>query len=145
MPPIGTVGTIVKVTPDDDIEIVRGPGDYEFIDDPNPFWFRVEDTLLEEGLVVSVWGSVTKGHERYLDLIATLTTRVGNSDWSHDNRSAAGFKVGKSRAMPNGEYPIQHPWGTNIEGYPFIIRYGSVDSRAEDETVRNSAMHSVIL
>jgi hypothetical protein len=65
---------------------------------------------------------------------------LDNADWGRDNRSAAQFKVGRSPARPNGKHPFYHPDGTDIDGFPFIMRFGSIDSRIGIELVIDSAM-----
>jgi len=140
MPPIAHIGTKVTVTPAEEVQIIYSPGNHEFVDDRSPFEMMVDGLLKQGGEVVGVYGPVVSGHERYRNQIATLLVRLDNSDWRCDNRSAAGFKVGKSIARPNGKYPVYHPEGTDIEGFPFIIRFGSVDSRSIGELEVNSAM-----
>jgi len=73
---------------------------------------------------------------------ATLLARLDHSDWRRDNRSAANFKVGRSVARPNGKFPFYHPEGTDVEGFPFILRYDSLDSRQGDEPEVNSALEA---
>jgi hypothetical protein len=135
MPAIAAIGTEVRVTPEDDVQIVYAPGNHEFIDDRSPFSFRVAGVMEEVG-------DVTSGHQRYRGLIATLLVRLDHSDWRRDNRSGANFKVGRSVARPNGKHPLYHPDGTYIEGFPRIVRFGSVDSRMGDEPTVNSALET---
>lgn len=142
MPAIGKLGTEVTVTPSDVIQIVLAPGRHEFVDDRSPFSLRIAGTMEEAGKIIGVFGTVTSGHERYRGQTATLLVRLDNSDWRRDNRSAAQFKVGPSVARPNGKHPFYHPEGTDIDGFPFIIRYGSVDSRSGDEPDINSALEA---
>src|SRR2546422_696053 len=100
MPAIAQIGITVLVTPQDDVQIVSGPGEFEFVfvDDRSPFSVRVEGILSDAGEIVGVVGEVTKGHVRYFGKTATLFVRLDNSDWRRDNVSAAGFKVGNSGA-----------------------------------------------
>ena len=139
MPPIAKIGSVVEVKPSDEIQIVFGPQLYEFVNDRTPFSMRVEGLIQEKEKVIGVFGPVISGHERYLGLTATLFIRLDNSDWARDNHSAAGFKVGRNPARPNGRHPISHPEGADIDGFPFITRYGSVDARIGDEQTINSA------
>ena len=138
MPPIAKLGTLITVTPADEIQIVSGPGDYEFVNDLTPFCVRVAGVIREGGKIVGVFGPTTSGAERYRGLIATLMTRLDNSDWTRDNRSAAQFKVARTAATVNGRHPFDHPEGTDVP-FPFIVRYGSIDSRGEGEREINSA------
>jgi hypothetical protein len=142
MPALALNGTKIKVTPYDGIQIVKAPGVSEFLDDPSPFYVRVDGKLHEGGQLIGVFGPVVGGHSRYQGLVATLLLRLENSEWHHDNRSAANFKVGSSVARPNGKYPFYHPDGTDIEGFPFIIRYASLDARDNEETEINAAMEN---
>jgi hypothetical protein len=143
MPAIATVGAEVTVTPDDEVQIVRGPGNHEFIDDRSPFTVRVTGIMEDLGVVIGVYGDVTAGHQRYLGQIATLFIRLDFSDWRRDNSSQANFKVGRSVARPNGKHPFAHPEGSDIEGFPFAILFGSLDSRQSGEPRVNSALTAV--
>ena len=124
--PIATLGTIIEVTPGDEIQIVRGKGDHEFVDDREPFKVRVEEVLREDGAIIGVVGPVISGPSRYSGLVATLLTRIDGSDWERDTRSAANFKFSKSKARRVVGFPSYHPEGTETEGYPLIVRYGSI-------------------
>ena len=142
MPAIADIGTEVQVTPSDEVQVVRGPHEHEFIDDRSPFCVRVSGILEESGQLVGVFGEVISGHERYRHQTATLLVRLDHSDWSRDNRSAANFKVGRGVARPNGKLPAHHPEGTDISGYPYLMRYGSLDCRRCSEPEVNSAVSS---
>ena len=124
--PIATVGTLIEVTPADEIQIVRGKGNHEFVDDREPFTLRVEEVLREDGAIIGVVGPVISGPRRYSGLVATLLTRLDGSDWDRDACSAANFKISKSKARRVAGFPSHHPEGTETEGYPFIVRYGSI-------------------
>ena len=139
MPAIAAIGTVVKVTPSDELQIVTAPGEHEFTDDQSPFFLRVAGIIEENGEIVGVFGNVTSGHHRYQGQTATLFVRLDHSNWRRDNRSAANFKVGRSVARPNGNHPFYHPEGTDIDGFPYVIRYGSLDARSGDESEVNSA------
>jgi hypothetical protein len=140
MPAIAQIGTEVRVTPGDDVQIVFAPGRHEFTDDRSPFSLRVAGVIKESGVVIGVFGEVISGHQRYRGQTATLLVRLDHSDWKRDNRSAANFKVGRGIARPNGKHPFYHPEGSDIEGFPFIVRYGSLDSRIGGEPEVNSAL-----
>ena len=140
MPPIAQVGVEVRVTPDDDVQIVHAPGKYEFTKDRSPFSMRVAGIMEESGEIIGIFGDVVAGPERYQGQVATLLLRLDHSDWRRDNRSAANFKVGQTVARPNGKHPFYHPEGTDIDGFPFIIRFGSLDSRRGEEPEVNSAL-----
>src|SRR5690242_8588368 len=115
MPAIAKIGTEVKVTPGDDVQIVFAPGKHEFVDDRSPFYLRVAGVIEESGAVIGVFGEVTSGHQRYRGQTATLFVRLDHSDWRRDNRSASNFKVSPSVARPNGKHPFYHPEGSDAE------------------------------
>lgn len=144
MPAIATIGTEVRVIPDDDVQVVLGPGKHEFTDDRSPFSLRVSGVMKEAGKIIGVFGDVISGHQRYRGQTTTLLVRLDSSDWRRDNCSAANFKVGRSVARPNGKHPFYHPEGTDVEGFPFIVRFGSLDSRSGDEPVVNSALEAFL-
>jgi hypothetical protein len=125
--PIASIGIVVKVTPGDEVQIVRGKGDHEFVEDRSPFRVRVSEILREEGVLIGVSGPVVDGHPRYQGLVATLLTRIDGSDWETETHSGANFKVGRSVARPVAGVHHAHPDGTAIDEYPFIVRYGSID------------------
>jgi hypothetical protein len=125
--PIASIGIVVKVTPGDEVQIVRGKGDHEFVEDRSPFRVRVSEVLREDGGVIGVSGPVIDGHPRYRGLIATLLTRVERSDWETETHSGVNFIVGRTVARRVAGLPHSHPEGTAIEEYPFIMRYGSID------------------
>ena len=128
--PIATIGAEVRVTPGDEIQILRAKGDYEFVDDRTPFTVRVEDVLREDGAVIGVVGPVIAGPSRYTGMVATLLTRIDGSQWERDVHSAANFKVGMARARRVAGFPHYHPDGTEVDGYPLIVRYGGIDVAA---------------
>ncbi len=142
MPAIGQIASVVTVTPSEPVQVVHELGKHEFIDDRSSFALKVSGLIEEKGRIIGVYGDVISGHERYRGLIATLLIRLENSDWTRDNRSAAQFKVGRSPARPNGKHPYYHPDGTDIDGFPHFVRFGSVDSRAVNERLINSAMEA---
>ncbi len=142
MPAIADIGSVVTVTPSEDVQVVYSPGRHECIDDRSPFALKVSGVIEEKGEIIGVYGDVISGHERYRGLIATLLLRLDNSDWARDNHSAAQFKVGRSPARPNGKQPFHNPEGTDIDGFPLLMRFGSIDSRVGNEPLINSAMEA---
>ena len=132
MPAIAQLGSIITVTPGDEIQICYAPGHHEFIDDRTPFTIKVSGTYEENGSIIGVHGNVISGPDRYRDRIATLFIRTDNSDWRRDNISGVSFKVGASPARRNQTHSYFHPEGSDLD-YPFIIRHGSADSRAQGE------------
>jgi hypothetical protein len=71
MPAIADIGTEVRVTPDDEVQIVLGPGKHEFADDRSPFSLRVAGVMEEAGEIIGVFGDVVSGHQRYRGQTAT--------------------------------------------------------------------------
>src|SRR6266446_6544325 len=122
MPPISQLGAMLTVTPSDEIQVVIGPGNSQFIDDPTPFSVRVTGAIREDTKIIGVFGPITGGAERYRGLVATLFVRLDNSDWTRDNRSAAQFKVARTAATLNGKHPFYHLEGSDVP-FPFMSRY----------------------
>ena len=128
--PIATINAVLTVTPQDLLQIVRGKGDHEFIDDRTPFTMRVSDIMRESGVIIGVFGPVIDGPSRYTGMIVTLLTRLDGSRWESDMHTQANFKVGQTPARRVTDYPHSHPEGTVIDDYPQIIRFGGVDADA---------------
>jgi hypothetical protein len=128
--PIATINAVLTVTPHDLIQILRGKGDYELVDDKTPFRLRVSEVIRESGAIIGVFGPVIDGPSRYSGMIATVLTRVDGADFETDMHTQANFKVGPTSAHRVADYPHSHPEGTVIDGYPQIIRFGGVDADA---------------
>ena len=139
MPPIAQRDSMVTVTPGDDLQIITSPDHCEFVDDRSPFTVKVRDILEEAGQIIGVSGPVISGPPRYHSQVATLLVRFDGSDWSRDNRSAANFAVGRTVAIRVLSFPFSHPDGIKVEGFPVIVRYGTIDARATGEQAVNSA------
>ena len=127
------------MTPLDDIQVIHGPGNYEVINDRSPFRMMVLGLLEDHREIVGVHGNVISGHARYSGLVASLFIRLDNSDWKRDNTSHAQFKVGPTPARLNGKYPFFNPDGSDVDGYPVIVRFASIDARGDGESVIDSA------
>ena len=128
--PIASIGSVVRVTPGDRLQIVRGKGDHEFVEDRTPFRVKVADIIREDGALIGVSGTVIDGHPRYHGLIATLLIRLDDSHWELETHSAANFKLGSTVARRVSGVALSQPDGTVIDSYPHIVRYGSIDSEA---------------
>jgi len=126
--PIASIGSIVKVTPGDELQILHGENDYELVDDLSPFRVRVSDIIREDGVLIGISGPVIDGHERFHGLIATLLIRADHSHWESDVRSLVNFKVGSTVARRVNSYPVWHPEGTLIDSFPYIVRFGVIES-----------------
>jgi hypothetical protein len=128
--PIATLNAVLTVTPQDLIQILHGESDYELVDDKTPFKMRVSEIMREHGDVIGVFGPVIAGPSRYAGMTATVVTRLDGSRWESDRHTQANFKVGPSPARRTTDHPHTHPEGTAIDGYPQIIRFGTVDADA---------------
>lgn len=136
MKPLATVGNLIEVIPQDELQYWRNVDcGYIFIDDQTPFQFRVERELFSGGLFFGLSGPVEAGPDRYLSLICNILIRIDNSDWKKSTECWANFKVGPTIVKKNDDYieskhsniPFySHPEGTCIEGYPRISRFGEV-------------------
>src|SRR4051812_30778954 len=124
--PIATINAILTVTPQDLLQILRDPGDWELVDDRTPFTIRVSEIMRESGVIIGVFGPVIDGCDRYQAMIATLLTRLDGSRWETDMRTQANFKVGQSPARRVANHSHWHPEGTVIDSYPQIIGFGRV-------------------
>jgi hypothetical protein len=126
--PIASIGSILRVTPGDELQIVHAKGEHEFVDDRFPFRVKVSQFIYEHEILIGVSGPVIDGHPRYQGFMATLLTRLDDSHWELDVRSAANFKIGATVARRIIGIPHGHPDGTVIDSFPYIVRYGSIAS-----------------
>ena len=125
---IASIGAVVKVTPGDYLQIVQGKGVHEFLDDRSQFRVRVSEVIRSGDEIIGVSGPVIDGHARYHGLVATLLTRLDDSHWESDVRSAANFKIGSVAARLVSGVSHFQPDGSAIDNYPYIVRYGSIES-----------------
>ena len=109
--PIASIGSVVTVTPSDQLQILHGKDDYELVDDRSPFSVRVSDIIREDGILIGVSGSVIDGHRRYHGLIATLLVRCDDSHWESDKSSGVNFKIGSTVARRVCGIPVGYPDG----------------------------------
>jgi len=128
--PIATIDATLTVTPHDDVQIIHGQNDSEFVTDRTPFTMRVAEIMREDDAIIGVVGPVLSGPARYAGMIATLLTRLDGSRWETDMHTQANFKVGPTRARRVPNYPHDHPDGTVVDGYPHILRFAGVDAHA---------------
>ena len=128
MTALATIGTLVRVTPWDDLQYWPHPGAvWEFIDDGEPFVFRVEGWLEDGHISYGLHGPVVEGHPRYRGLVCSIITREDGSDWRVQTSSSAAFRVGPSAVVRDHRYDFRHPDGTIVEGYPRMSRFGGVE------------------
>jgi hypothetical protein len=127
MAALGTVGTLVRVTPWDDLFYRPSPeAEWELVTDRTPFVFRVEGWLEDGHIFYGLHGPVVDGPQRYRGLICSIIVRNDGSDWRVESRSSAGFKVGPNVVVRNHMHDFRHPEGTILEGYPRMSRFAEV-------------------
>lgn len=125
MTALGTVGTLVQVTPGDDVQYWSDPdSDWQFIDDWTPFIFRVEGWLEDGHIRYGLYGPVVDGPQRYQNLICSIIVRDDGSDWRVDTDGSAGFRVGPAIVTRDHRHDFRHPEGTVMVGYPRMSRFG---------------------
>jgi hypothetical protein len=125
---LATVGTLVRVTPWDDLQYQPGPdAACEFVADRTPFVFRVEGWLEDGHIRYGLHGPVVDGPERYRGLLCSIITREDGSDWRVESSGSAGFKVGPGVVVRDHMHDFRHPEGTTLEGYPRMSRFGGVE------------------
>jgi hypothetical protein len=123
---IANIGTVLEVTPQDEIWIKISADTCERARDFSSFRMRVEGVLEEHGTLIGVFGPVVGGAPRYQNLVASLLVRLDSSDWSRDLSTQANFQVGPGRVHRIAEYDFRDPRGTEIDGFPVIGRFGHV-------------------
>jgi hypothetical protein len=124
---IADIGTVLRLTPQDDLQIALGDGGYDFCDDQTPFYFRVQGHLYDGQLFYGLFGLVLSGPSRYEGLICNILVRTDATDWRNETRNQVNFKVGRSTVTRNHHKSFYHPDGTRLEGYPRISRFGLVE------------------
>jgi hypothetical protein len=128
MAALATVGSLVRVTPWDELQYWSDPeSEWEFVDDRRPFVFRVEGWLEDGHIQYGLYGPVVDGPERYHGLMCSIVTREDGSDWRFESSGSAGFKVGPNVAVRNHYHDFRHPEGTVVTGYPRMSRFGGVE------------------
>ncbi|OAI51274.1 hypothetical protein AYO44_05075 [Planctomycetaceae bacterium SCGC AG-212-F19] len=128
MTALATIGTLVRVTPWDDLQYWPRPeAVWEFVDDRSPFVFRVEGWLEDGHISYGLHGPVVDGPQRYRGLLCSIITREDGSDWRLESSGSAGFKVGPSIVVRDHQHDFRHPEGTLLEGYPRMSRFGKVE------------------
>src|SRR5262245_13197348 len=124
---IADIGAVLRLTPQDDLQIASGDGVWDFCDDQTPFYFRVQGHLYDGQLFYGLFGPVLSGPSRYEGLICNIFVRTDATDWRNETRSQVNFKVGPNVATRNHYHHFGHPEGTCLEGYPRISRFGLVE------------------
>lgn len=124
---IADIGTVLRLTPDDELQVASGDGDWCFCDDRTPFLFRVQGHLYDGQLFYGLYGPVLSGPSRYDGLICNIFVRTDATDWRIETQSQVNFKVGPGVVTRNHHEHFTHPDGTRLEGYPRISRFGMVE------------------
>ena len=124
---IADIGTVLRLTPQDDLQIASGDGAWDFCDDKTPFHFRVQGHLYDGQLFYGLFGPVLSGPSRYEGLICNILVRTDATDWRKETRSQVNFKVGPGTVTRDHREPLGHPEGTRLEGFPRISRFGLVE------------------
>jgi len=136
MPALATIGTLIEVTPWDELQHWPDANTvWDFVDDRTPFRFRVAGELIDDGFFFGLYGPVESGPDRYHDLICNIMLRYDNSDWYNTVDCGASFKVGPTIANRVADYDSAshsdvpfylHPEGTFVDGYPRTSRFGGI-------------------
>jgi hypothetical protein len=124
---IADIGTMLRLTPHDDLQIASVEGVWAFCDDPTPFYFRVQGHLYDGQIFYGLFGPVLSGPPRYEGLICNIMVRTDATDWRNETRSQVNFLVGPGVVTRNHREHFGHPDGTRLEGYPRISRFGLVE------------------
>ena len=96
------------------------------MEDRTPFEFQVEGWLEDGQIFYGLYGPVVAGPECYHDLICNIILREDGSDWRKSSKSSANLKVGPSIATRCHRFDFRHPDGTNVLGYPLLLRFGEI-------------------
>jgi ribosomal-protein-alanine N-acetyltransferase len=124
---IADIGAVLRLTPQDDLQIASGDGVWDCCDDQTPFYFQVQGHLFDGQLFYGLFGPVLSGPSRYEGLICNILVRTDATDWRKEIRSQVNFKVGPSVVTRNHREHFGHPEGTCLEGFPRISRFGLVE------------------
>jgi len=124
---IADIGTVLRLTPQDDLQIASHDGVWDFCDDRTPFDFRVQGHLYDGQLFYGLFGPVLSGPSRYEGLICNILVRTDATDWRTETRSQVNFKVGRGVVTRDHRQHFGHPDGTRLEGFPRISRFGEVE------------------
>ncbi len=124
---IADIGTVLRLTPQDDLQVFAGDGVSDFCDDRTPFCFRVQGHLFDGQLFYGLFGPVLSGPSRYEGLICNILVRTDATDWRKETQSRVNFKVGPSVVTRDHHHHFGHPEGTRLEGFPRISRFGLVE------------------
>jgi len=124
---IADIGTVLRLTPQDDLQIALRDGVWDSCNDQTPFDFRVQGHLYDGQLFYGLFGSVLSGPSRYAGLICNILVRTDATDWRRETRSQVNFVVGPGVVTRDHRHHFGHPNGTRLEGFPRISRFGLVE------------------
>jgi RimJ/RimL family protein N-acetyltransferase len=124
---IADIGTVLRLTPQDDLQIASGDGGWAFCDDQTPFDFRVQGHLYDGQLFYGLFGPVLSGPSRYEGLTCNILVRTDATDWRKETRNQVNFIVGPGVVTRDHRQHFGHPEGTRLEGFPRISRFGLVE------------------
>src|SRR5262245_3831201 len=124
---IADIGAVLRLTPQDDLQIASGDGVWDFCYVQTPFYFLVQVHLYDGQLFYGLFGPVLSGPSRHEGLICNILVRTDATDWRNETRSQVNFKVGPGVVTRDHREPLGHPEGTRLEGFPRISRFGLVE------------------
>jgi ribosomal-protein-alanine N-acetyltransferase len=124
---IADIGAVLRLTPQDDLQVASDDGVWGFCDDQTSFCFRVQGHLFDGQLFYGIFGPVLSGPSRYAGLICNILIRTDATDWRKEIRSQVNFIVGPSVVTRDHREHFGHPDGTRLEGFPRISRFGLVE------------------
>ncbi len=124
---IADIGAVLRLTPQDDLQIASGNGVWDICHDQTPFYFRVQGHLFDGQLFVGLFGPVLSGPSRYEGLICNILVRTDATDWRNETRSQVNFVVGPAVVTRDHRQQLGHPEGTRLEGFPRISTTGLVE------------------
>lgn len=123
---LSDVNQIIEVTPWDNVQYYNEEGKVAIFTN-DPFRFKVEGRLLDGQLFYGLYGTIIKGHSRYLDLTCNIILRSDGSDWTSSQDCTANFIVGCCKAKRNHAYDFRHPSGVTVDGFPRMSRFGRIE------------------
>lgn len=115
MTALAEIGSIIEVTPWDDIWYKTSESPYEYLRDRTPFRFRVAGHLEDGQIFYGLFGEITEAPHRYGGSICSVMVRGDGSDWRATKRHQANFKVGPTKVRRNA-FDFRHPEDTIIDG-----------------------------
>jgi hypothetical protein len=122
---LADIGSIVRITPQDDLCVIEAAGrKTQYIDDRTPFTIRVAGWLEDGQVFYGLHGPVLAGPPRYQGLVCTLSVRTDATDWRKEKTSQVNFKVAPVRGQRNHRHDFRHPEGIVVDGFPVIARFG---------------------